>query len=674
MSDFEVSINFTGDAEGAKDAANTTKEHVEKATNSLSILSDLVGVKIPDSVSKMLASSELIGPALEAAFTPLAIISLGVAIADVADKASKFAGELIFDTKALQGFENQIKADNKILEEYARKTKEATRALQLMNAPDRTARNTLKLQFQIEDQGGSAADFEKQLKSKMKELQDYMKETTTAEQNNLAEGTTTYSEVLKSETDEGIEHVAQLTREITLLGAKQKEVAAEEALTNKQNQVALDKESAQRAALASQRAAAAAQAKAQHDAAAAEALRFSETVIHNHSKILTAKQLEEQATKNEVTAEQAIALSSLATVKADEQQAAFTQKSAENSEKIAQLNRDIKDKQAEHNAALQVALGYTTQEKADTQALATLEKDKSTALTEANNRLTAQIAIVKQLGAATMNGMLGSPEQKAAFQKAALDYQKLKIEELNIEKKYDDQIAGLQLKLTNTFSAQFRKQLLSWQDINKELGQTFQSTLSSFNSALTSFVTTGKANWQQLSSSAISEIVKIGLQYAESQLLMEVMGKGAADTETKIQAKAALAKIEIDANVASANAYAPYAASPIMAGIMASAAGAAVRAFAAPVGAVGVASSAGGDWQVDRDRLNFVHANETILPAGIAGKLRNMVESGSSGGVTVVVNHSVNAIDSDSFQGSIRRHSNMIANEVTRALKRKGVK
>ena len=52
-----------------------------------------------------------------------------------------------------------------------------------------------------------------------------------------------------------------------------------------------------------------------------------------------------------------------------------------------------------------------------------------------------------------------------------------------------------------------------------------------------------------------------------------------------------------------------------------------------------------------QDRLNFVHKDETILPAGIAGKLRNMVESGSSGGVTVVVNHSVNAMDAASFQG-----------------------
>ena len=54
-------------------------------------------------------------------------------------------------------------------------------------------------------------------------------------------------------------------------------------------------------------------------------------------------------------------------------------------------------------------------------------------------------------------------------------------------------------------------------------------------------------------------------------------------------------------------------------------------------------------------------------------------ESGGGGGsggsgVTVIVNHSVSAVDAASFQGHIRRHSNLIANEVTRALKRKGVR
>jgi ABC-type phosphate transport system ATPase subunit len=72
----------------------------------------------------------------------------------------------------------------------------------------------------------------------------------------------------------------------------------------------------------------------------------------------------------------------------------------------------------------------------------------------------------------------------------------------------------------------------------------------------------------------------------------------------------------------------------------------------------------------------MLHPQEMVLPAGIANQMRSVIGGGGSGGsgVTVVVNHSVSAVDAASFQGHIRRHGNMIANEVTRALKRKGVR
>ncbi len=170
MSDNEFPIKFTGDASDLKDAADTAKEQIEKAGASVQILQDILGVKVPEAVTKMLASSELIGPALDAAFAPLAVISLGLAIADVTDKVSKFVGEVLTDSASLKRFDDQIKADNKTLEEYACKTKEATRALELLNAPDQKSRNALKLQFQIEDQGGSAEHFKELLKAKQDEL------------------------------------------------------------------------------------------------------------------------------------------------------------------------------------------------------------------------------------------------------------------------------------------------------------------------------------------------------------------------------------------------------------------------------------------------------------------------------------------------------------------------
>ena len=662
MADNEVSIKFTGDSSGAEDASKRTKEEVDKATDSLKILDDLLGVKIPDSISKMLAESELIGPALDAAFAPLAVISLGMALIDITDKVSKFVGEALTGAGDLRKFDEQIKTENKTLEEYARKTKEATRALELLNAPDEKARNALKLQFQIEDQGGSAAQLAELLKTKTTELQGLMHKMTTETVSDIGSGMTVEVEKFVSETDEGKEKINELSSAILQLSARQKEAAATEALTNKQNQIDLDREAAQHAAIASQQKALAAQRSAQRAAAAAQEQKFFDDALHRHNKILTAKQLEAQAAKEDATAAEALARYNEQQVKAAQQAAALAEKGAENNAKIEQLHRDIADNQAKHNAALSVALGYTTQEKADAQALAALEKDKSTAIGDINTRLNVQIGIVKSLGAATMNGMLGSPEQKAAFQKAILDYQKLKIEELGLEKKYDDQIAGLQLKLANTFTAQLRKQMLQWKDIHQEMGNQFMASLNNMNQSLAAFVVTGKANWKNLASSAIESMVSMVLKYEESKAIMEILD-ALGLTKKKISNAA---EAHSSASTASANTLAdvPYPAN-IPASVQVLTLGEALA----------VKASAGGDWQVDRDRLNFVHKDETILPAGIAGKLRSMVESVSSNsGVTVVVNHSVSAVDAASFQGHIRRHSNMIANEVTRALKRKGAR
>jgi hypothetical protein len=90
-----------------------------------------------------------------------------------------------------------------------------------------------------------------------------------------------------------------------------------------------------------------------------------------------------------------------------------------------------------------------------------------------------------------------------------------------------------------------------------------------------------------------------------------------------------------------------------------------VHGFAAPI--VAAKFALGGI--VPMDGLAYLHKDEKVIPASMSGT----GFSGSAVGVgaTVIVNHTVQAVDASSFQQHIRRHSNMIANEVTRALKRK---
>ena len=87
-----------------------------------------------------------------------------------------------------------------------------------------------------------------------------------------------------------------------------------------------------------------------------------------------------------------------------------------------------------------------------------------------------------------------------------------------------------------------------------------------------------------------------------------------------------------------------------------------------------VNSAAGGFYEVDRDQLAFIHKQEMVLPAAHASALRNAVENGGAGsGASVNVFHNVNAIDAASFKDVLKRHSNIIGQEVARILRKKGI-
>ncbi|HET9183250.1 MAG TPA: hypothetical protein VFP59_14025 [Candidatus Angelobacter sp.] len=101
---------------------------------------------------------------------------------------------------------------------------------------------------------------------------------------------------------------------------------------------------------------------------------------------------------------------------------------------------------------------------------------------------------------------------------------------------------------------------------------------------------------------------------------------------------------------------------PILAPIAAASTFAAVSAFG---------SAEGGQYLVPAEQLTMLHRNEMVLPAGVADRMRGVIEGGGGGGVTVVVNHSVSAVDAESFQAHLRRHANLIGQEVGRVLRKR---
>lgn len=123
-------------------------------------------------------------------------------------------------------------------------------------------------------------------------------------------------------------------------------------------------------------------------------------------------------------------------------------------------------------------------------------------------------------------------------------------------------------------------------------------------------------------------------------------GASIAATAASAIANIAAKAWEVAASVYSALAGIPYVG-PFIAPV------AAIAATAVVLGFVGrIASSEGGEMNVPEDRLNFVHKNETILPAPFAAGLRELVGQGSIGQLKEGMS---NILDTLAPQGSTAR-------------------
>jgi hypothetical protein len=125
---------------------------------------------------------------------------------------------------------------------------------------------------------------------------------------------------------------------------------------------------------------------------------------------------------------------------------------------------------------------------------------------------------------------------------------------------------------------------------------------------------------------ATSETTKTGAVVAGATA-RTVAETTSAAASTGVTATTAIANIGAKAWEAAASVYASIAAIPYVGPFLAPAM--AIAAGAAVIGFIGnIASSEGGEYNVDQDRLNYVHRNETILPAPFAQGLRDLVGQG----------------------------------------------
>jgi hypothetical protein len=689
MADNEVPIKITGDATGVKDAADAAKEHLDRVSKSVEMLGDLIGVKVPDGISKMLASSELIGPALDAAFAPLAVITLGIAIFDLTEKLKKEREEL---EKTKAETLNEALAVN----QYAAALQTNNLKLQDQLAILQKKPPTNGVKIAMEEGRKATADLVDEFTKAIDKLDELLQKQKQGFWDRLMNGDNGSNDVIEKahEFKTAIDDLAQQMNTAAALG-HEKEAA--------DYKTSLDKKQAEfRRYIAEQQ-----KALADKKNAAIDTLtKRDESVAsgpNGETQVREALSLAD-ATKqvNEQYRDEQRILNDL-TIYAQSQSAASAQLAKNNSltRQIAvaeaeKSNAAFKKEQSDKVAAVDastraiVAIDERASQQTMTADFAAIKAEKDAVIKAANEQLqtwdegykgqieVAKIASEAKIQLITQDFEKGKITQQQEIAAVAQEKEReLEIEKLTQQKRWalwdgdkkkqqevqnqiDKIIAQSKLVQTKAVTDGLKAQEQQYRQVFSQIGNAFKTEILGMIQG-TETVAQGFA---KMFNSLIGSFADYVAQKAEKRA--EDWALDLLDSYRKRAKNAGDASSDANAGAASTLSDVPYPlnipASIEVLGVGEAYAGAAM-------------SSAGGDWRVDSDRLNFVHKNETILPAGIAGRLRDMVESGSqSGGVTVVVNHSVNAVDAASFQGHIRRHSNMIANEVTRALKRKGAR
>ncbi len=249
--------------------------------------------------------------------------------------------------------------------------------------------------------------------------------------------------------------------------------------------------------------------------------------------------------------------------------------------------------------------------------------------------------------------------KKRLYQQDPLEFAKVKAAIIKLNDKYHADIEKADQKAYLRQKAAFDKYF-------SQISSSFTSELNSWIQGTETIAQAFSKMFQSMIMSLVNYMEQKAMTMLEDWLFEKLfMHKKAAGTISSAAAQTF------------ANAFAA-SASTGLAGLAAApgvAAGAAATVTAGATAILGVGdSSAGGQWIVPQDQLNFVHKNETILPAGIASGLRNMIENGGGGGGDVHVHFNVNAIDSASFKDTVGKHGHMIGELVTKALKKKGIK
>lgn len=242
------------------------------------------------------------------------------------------------------------------------------------------------------------------------------------------------------------------------------------------------------------------------------------------------------------------------------------------------------------------------------------------------------VALQKQLD--TMANLQQTHEDKMA------EIQRKSVEEN--KKRWE----GMMAPITQTISGSINGMIQGTTTMQKSIQNLEKNMLASFVDTMV----------QKLAKTVATNIAEITSTQTKNTI---IMASDSSTTGVAVAAKSkeATAIVSANASEGASGAAASVAAIPVVGPAMAAISFASTMALI--MGAMsGIKSSAGGEWQVSSDRLNFVHKDETILPASIASPMRKAFEEGAFSDKAKTDNQTINNQSSQS--GALTIHINAI--------------
>jgi Lambda phage tail tape-measure protein (Tape_meas_lam_C) len=669
-----VTVSLTKMADAAEESAGRTKEQIEKAQGAIGLLSDMIGIKVPDALQKMLASSELVGPALEAAFAPLAIISLIQVIGDAIKKVGDLTNSWHVLSEAERAAISAKVNEEKKAEESANRVKEIQRETQLVGKTT-VEQARLRAEWAEEDAKkltASLGPLRQRLAMDKQALElagKFRIEGQTDELPGRVVPLLSEDEIKNAEADLA-DLVAHYGKDLQDLEHENQESAEKQKLAQ-----------AQAAEASLQTAKASAQARAEAASAASQryiqGLHDELTVLRQNHLVGIEEELHFWQSKLASARNYPAAYRAIMDRIADIDQTVFKEAQEKSARFTAEAMADAKRANDEiikaNKEQLDIAAaGY----KGDIEEAKLNEQTKVQLAQEslAKGRITKQQEIA-MIAAAKQEEIA---EEIKAWQAIEFIYDQEpkkvaeienKIRQLRAQARLEDARAANQAARAN--ESRWQKQLQDWQNINKQMQDSYLQMLNSMNSALVSFVTTGKLNWQQMANAMISDILKIALQWVESQIMMKLLG-------TQAGADTARSNVMSSAASGAAAAGASVAAIPVVGWSMVEAVSMATYSMLSAYQA-GIKQLDVGTWNVPAAMPAYLHPGEIVMPAFESNLFRNMAKDMSQGGrpslnsaAPVHMHFHINAIDGADAASFIQKNARNITSVLYKQMRKKG--